>query len=165
MLSLEPVIWDGGGDNNWQTAANWVDDVAPVTNDDLIFPVVAAQTSNFNGFPAGTSFGSILIEGNNYDLSGNSVVLNGSVTNNGTGNTFGIDVEMGSTGGFANSSASTFTVTGDINTAGNALTLNSAVTNVTTLFSGSISGSGSVVTGGSGITVLAGDNSYLGTTT
>ena len=31
--------WDGGGaDANWQTAANWVGDIAPVAGDDLVFP-------------------------------------------------------------------------------------------------------------------------------
>ncbi len=41
--------WDGGGaDNNWGTAANWLNDVAPVAGDDLIFPVNAAKFSTNN---------------------------------------------------------------------------------------------------------------------
>ncbi len=62
--------WDGGGANgNWTTAANWVGDVAPVANDDLVFPATAAQfmtTHNYNG----TTFNSITFEGGNYTVDG-----------------------------------------------------------------------------------------------
>ncbi len=62
--------WDGGGANgNWTTAANWVGDVTPVANDDLVFPAVSAQfmtTYNFTG----TTFNSINFEGGNYTVDG-----------------------------------------------------------------------------------------------
>src|SRR5687768_10537619 len=67
--------WDGGGpDANWQTAANWLGDVAPVANDDLIFPAVATQFSTNNNFPVQTNFNSITIDGN-YTVAGSSLRL------------------------------------------------------------------------------------------
>ncbi|MEO8042680.1 MAG: hypothetical protein ABI646_08730, partial [Acidobacteriota bacterium] len=61
--------WDGGGaDTNWQTAANWTGDVAPVANDDLVFPVSAAQFAANNNFGFFTTFSSITIEGGTYTL-------------------------------------------------------------------------------------------------
>jgi len=66
-------IWDGGGaDANWTTAANWVDDTAPVPSESLRFPAGAAQTANNNNFPADTAIGEIKIE-SAYTLSGNRV--------------------------------------------------------------------------------------------
>jgi len=64
--------WDGGGaDNNWGTAANWVGDVAPVANDDLVFPVTATQFNTNNNFFFFTNFNSLTIEGGDYTIGGN----------------------------------------------------------------------------------------------
>ncbi len=166
---LSVATWDGGGtDNHWTTAENWAGDVAPMAGDDLVFPVSPSQKTNANDF-VGTNFGSILIAGSNYTLSGNQILLNGSVTSNGTGNTFGLGVQLGSAGGFANTASSTFTVTSAIDLHGQALSVNTASSSGTTVLSGIISETGSdvgsVTTGGSGITALSGENSYSGTTT
>src|SRR5687768_18041279 len=68
--------WDGcGADANWQTAANWVGDVAPSANDDLFFPTAASQFTANNNFPLLTTFNSITIEGGTYTLSGNFIRL------------------------------------------------------------------------------------------
>ncbi len=160
---LATSVWDGGGANaNWTTPENWAGDVAPMANDELVFPVGAAQTTNVNNFAAGTNFGSMLIVGSNYNLSGNQVVLNGSVTNNGSSNTFGIPVQLGSTGGFS-SSSSTFTISGAIDTNANGLSLEGSGS--TLIVSSQISGSGSVSTSGTGIVALSGNNTYTGVTT
>ena len=63
--------WDGGGiDSNWQTAANWVGDAAPVAGDDLIFPAGAAQLATNNNFFLLTNFNSITF-GDSYTIGGN----------------------------------------------------------------------------------------------
>ncbi|MFN9974167.1 MAG: hypothetical protein ACK58T_30140, partial [Phycisphaerae bacterium] len=96
---LTTIVWDGGGaDAYWTTPENWADDVLPVANDQLVFPVNAAQKVNENNFPAGFDFGSILIAGSNYNLSGNAIDLSGSVTSSGSSNSFAIPVTLGSSG-------------------------------------------------------------------
>ena len=82
--------WDGGGANDfWMNATNWVGDVAPVAGDDLAFPRGAARLSNWNNFPAGTSFNSITISGTGYYLDGANILLNAGInaTNTSAGNT------------------------------------------------------------------------------
>ena len=83
-LLLATFTWDGitnaGGataNPNWTTATNWVGDVAPGANDDLVFPAGPVQLSSINNFANGTDFGSIVIGGSNYSISGNSVDLVG----------------------------------------------------------------------------------------
>ncbi|MCO6044130.1 hypothetical protein NG895_09440, partial [Aeoliella sp. ICT_H6.2] len=162
---LATFVWDGGGlDSNWTTADNWGSNVAPSVNDDLIFPAGAAQSTNVNDFAAGTQFGSILIDGSNYNLSGNQIVLDGAITNNGLSNELALGLQVGSaSGGIANAVGSTFTVSGAIDTNGQMLPLNSS--SGTLLVSGAIAGSGSVTTGGNSMVALSGDNTYTGTTT
>ena len=73
--------WDGGGANdNWNTAANWVGDVAPVAGDDLVFPQSAARKTNVNNFAANTTFNSIKLTGNGYSVSGAAVTVNDGIT-------------------------------------------------------------------------------------
>ena len=97
-----------------------------------------------------------------YNISGNPIELNGTVSSQGSGNTFSLPVQLGSSGGFG-SSSSTFTVSGNIVTNTNALSLQA--TSGTLLVSGVISGSGNLVTGGSSTVALSGDNTYTGKTT
>ncbi len=158
---LATVVWDGGGaDNKWTTAANWVGDAAPLANDDLVFPVAAAQKTNLNDFPVGTKFGGMLLNGSGYTLSGNQIELSGSISST-AANTFDVDLKLG-TGLGISSSGGTFTVTSDIDTNGNALSLNAGSE---LLVSGQISGGGSLTTAGNSTVVLSGNNSYTGITT
>src|SRR5689334_8340547 len=78
--------WDGGGaDGNWQTAANWVGDVAPAANDDLVFPAASPQFTTNNNFALFTTFNSITIDGGSYTIGGNFLRLaNGLTVNGGT---------------------------------------------------------------------------------
>jgi hypothetical protein len=63
--------WDGGGANgNWNNAANWVDDIAPAANDDLVFPAVSAQFVTTHNY-SGTIFNSVTFEGGAYTVDGN----------------------------------------------------------------------------------------------
>ena len=80
VFSLEAFsavkTWDGGGaDNNLLTAANWVGDVAPVVNDDLIFPANAAKFSVNNNSTLLSTFRSITFEGGNYTFGGSALRL------------------------------------------------------------------------------------------
>jgi len=80
---LAPAVatWDGGGtDNNWTTAANWVGDVAPNPQDDLVFSAGAARLTNNNDFVAGTVFDRIDLRGPDYRIGGNDLVLINGIT-------------------------------------------------------------------------------------
>jgi autotransporter-associated beta strand protein len=166
LLDGSVRIWDGGGDDAlWSTAANWVGDVTPSADDHLVFPTGATQTASVNDFTPGTAFGSILISGSNYNLTGGAIVLDGSITSEGTGNHFSIDVQLSSNGGFAQTVAGVFTLSGTLDLNGQDLTLDAVHGSGIMRADGNISGSGSLTTGGSGQTVLAGDNAYAGSTT
>ena len=77
--------WDGGGaDGNWNNALNWSTDVAPVANDDLIFPAASAQFTTNNNFFFFTTFNSITFEGGTYTVGGNPFTLRTMTVNGGT---------------------------------------------------------------------------------
>ena len=68
--------WDGGGaDDNWRTAANWVNDVAPVSGDDLVFPAIAAKYTSSNNLTLFSTVRSMTFEGGNYTISGSPLLL------------------------------------------------------------------------------------------
>ena len=78
-------IWDGGGaDNNWMNAANWNNNVAPVSGDDLLFPAGVIDTVTVNNFPAGTKFGAIAFNGP-YTVDGNRILIGGTIAHLGPG--------------------------------------------------------------------------------
>ncbi|MFO0810520.1 MAG: hypothetical protein U0746_17985 [Gemmataceae bacterium] len=66
-------------DDKWTTAANWIGDVAPQPNDDLVFPAGARQLVTTNDFAAGTAFGKITLTDIGYRLLGNAVALAGGI--------------------------------------------------------------------------------------
>jgi len=73
--------WDGGGANaNWTNSANWVGDVAPIPNDDLVFPAITQRLSTVNDFSPGTTFHSILVTVLSYSLTGNVLSLSSDFT-------------------------------------------------------------------------------------
>jgi hypothetical protein len=73
-------FWTGGGGvaNGWTTAANWQGNVAPVANDDLLFPTGVVNKTANNNSAANTVFRSLTIGDNGYNLTGNAITL-GSV--------------------------------------------------------------------------------------
>ena len=102
VADLASFIWTGGGaDNNWTTAANWVDDVTPVTGSRLLF-AGATRTSPYNNFPTGTTFDSITFDNGGFTLSGNSVTLSPqnsvAITNVAGQNQIDLPITVGSTG-------------------------------------------------------------------
>src|SRR5437899_12805639 len=83
-LSMCPVqaatgTWTGGGgDGKWLTPANWASGT-PSPGDSLVFQT-ANRVNNTNNFGAGTSFGSITINGpGGFNLFGNQISLGGNI--------------------------------------------------------------------------------------
>ena len=154
--------WDGGGvDSNWQTAANWAGDVAPVAGDDLVFPAIAPQFSANNNFPLLTSFRSITIEGGTYTLSGNFIRLTNGLTVNAGTQTVNIAVTLTAPQTFtATAAAATVTIV-SVSTGSSGLTFDgSGVVGV-----GLISGSGPITKNGSGAAGLISSFGYSGSIT
>ncbi|WP_197451697.1 Calx-beta domain-containing protein [Rosistilla oblonga] len=160
---LAVSTWDGGGANDlWSTAENWEGDAVPGLVDDLVFPADAPRPANVNDFAEGTEFGSILIAGSNYEISGSAVKLSAGVTSNGSDNTFGLDVQLTDNALIGNSGSGTFSVQGSIDLNGHDLSF--TTTSGTTLIQDAISGAGDLVSGGNGVTVFAASNSFTGST-
>jgi hypothetical protein len=152
--------WDGGGaDANWQTAANWANDIAPVANDDLVFPSTAMQLATNNNFLLFTNFNSISIDGT-YTISGNPLRIANSLTVTG-GNptiTAGIITNGGQTVTIDQVSLTTI---GLLSTGGAGLTLDGAGS----LGIGVISGSGAIIKNGAGAALIAAASAFNGAIT
>ena len=151
--------WDGGGaDANWQTAANWVGDIAPVPNDDLVFPAIATQFTTNNNFSFLTPFNSITFEGGAYTLGGNLIRLaNGITAVDGT-HAINFSVTLMGAQTFA-ATATTATVT----------ILSASIGSFTVTIDGGgiigiglISGSGPIVKNGAGAGAILGSLGYTG---
>jgi autotransporter-associated beta strand protein len=72
--------WSGAAgpvNNQWTIGANWQGGVAPVANDDLVFPAGAVHSVTANNFPAGTTFGSITFNAA-YTVTGNAIAVTGA---------------------------------------------------------------------------------------
>ncbi len=152
--------WDGGGaDANWTTAANWANDVAPVANDDLVFPAASAQQATNNNFFILTSFRSLTFEGGTYTIGGNPFRLANGITVGGGTQTVNTAVTT--------SAAQTFTAAqGTVTT----LAVLSISTPLTIDGSGSfgiglLSGSGAIIKNGLGASLLASASGYSGAIT
>jgi fibronectin-binding autotransporter adhesin len=76
-------IWTGAGsDTKWQTPGNWQSGNPPTAGDSLVFTGVSGL-KNTNNFLAGTAFGSLSFKSSAgaFALNGNSITLNGNITN------------------------------------------------------------------------------------
>jgi autotransporter-associated beta strand protein len=163
-------LWTGAllGNPNWSQAGNWVQQIAPVAGDVLIFAAGAAQQTNVNDFPSGTRFSQVIFDAGGYNISGQAVTLDlGLVTHNTTGsNTFNPSITLSGREAVLNHAAgSTLTLTGTISLANDdLLTFNGAgMTQVQGVIRGGNNKSG-LMTTGTGTLILAGHNSYAGPT-
>src|SRR6185503_7616481 len=112
--------WTGGSatSGNWSAGANWLGGVAPVGGDQrLIFQSGAARKINTNNLPAGTTFESIWIVDDGYNIYGNAVTidyLRGEFPA-GTSSTFRPDIQAsGDLQIIVDTNNSTLVVAGDI---------------------------------------------------
>ena len=150
--------WDGGGaDNNWQTAANWVGDVAPSANDDLVFPTTAAQYVTNNNFFLFTTFNSITIEGGSYTIGGNPLRLTGGLTVGGGTQAINTAVTLGAAQTF-NAATGSVTTLAILSVGGFPLTIDGAGS----FGIGLISGSGAITKNGVGATLIAAASGFSG---
>jgi hypothetical protein len=162
-LSTQAAIktWDGGGaDANWNTPANWVGDTAPVANDDLVFPAVAAQFTTNNNFFLLTNFSSITFEGGTYTVSGNLLRLNNGLTVNGGTQTLNTGITLSAAQTFNVAQGATVTLA-TVALGNFALTVDGAGN----LGLGLVSGSGTMVKNGLGAALILASLGYTGAIT
>lgn len=93
------IAWDGEGDGTtFADATNWVGDVAPVADDDIVLDTTGLTSVTFdNDLVDGTQFGSITLNGvgsGTFTLTGNSVILTGGLENSATYNSARFNVEI-----------------------------------------------------------------------
>jgi hypothetical protein len=149
--------WDGGGaDANWQAAANWVGDVAPVANDDLVFPASSAQFATNNNFFFFTTFNSITFEGGTYTVGGNPMTLRGLTVNGGT-QAINTAVSLSGTPVFT-AAATSVTTLAILSVGANGLTIEGDGS----FGVGLISGSGAITKNGVGASLLASSSGFSG---
>ncbi|MCO6457780.1 MAG: autotransporter-associated beta strand repeat-containing protein [Pirellulaceae bacterium] len=163
-------VWDGGGGTpNWSDADNWVDDVAPLNHDELVFPAGAAQLNNQNDLADGTILMAISFTGSGYQITeatpgNNSLVVTGGITSNPAAgdNSLLVPLRMINTQTFASSNPGS-TLTLEAVDTGNLFTL-FLNGDGTLVIQDTISGTGSIDKRGTGTAVLSGANTYEGLT-
>ena len=156
--------WDGGStsNSNWQTAANWEGDIAPVAGDDLVFNTSTRSPSN-NDYASGTTFNTLTMGLGGHIISGNGIALNAGLSfTGGLVNLASLKLNFSQT--FSAGSGQGGSFTSAIDTNGQTLTIDGAGT---LAFNGPITGSGNIVKNGSGRMDLGGTtaNSFSGGTT
>ena len=138
---------------------------SPQAGDSLSFPSVGTGLSPVNDMTV-ASFVSIDISGSGYTLGGNAVTLQSGLTNEGSRNTVDLNLTLGASQEFDNNSGSTLTIggttVGNIDLGGYTLTI--AGSGGETDCNGIISDTGDLIAASSGRVVLAGANTYQGTT-
>jgi fibronectin-binding autotransporter adhesin len=85
ITSASAVVktWEGAGNANWQTAANWNAGTAPLPGDSLVFQGTTNLANN-NDFAAATRFTglSFAAGAGAFTITGNAITLAGNVSNN-----------------------------------------------------------------------------------
>lgn len=154
--------WDGGGtDTNLNTASNWVGDVAPVANDDLVFPVNTVAATLNNNFFFFTTFRSVTFQGGTYTLGGNPFNVTAGI--NVDAGTQTLNTIIGLSGGsqtFTHGTGSLTTYAG-VSLGANSLTFTGAGNGGF----GFISGSGQIIKDGLGACLVLTATGYSGSYT
>jgi autotransporter-associated beta strand protein len=171
LFTISPVLtrtWTGSGpDPMWSDAANWLENIAPTSGDDLFFPDGAANFTPLDDFANGFIVNSINLSGSKggYDLLGNAIGLNNGITGNKGANaidmagiTIGANESLNATG-------SNLAISSPINLQSFTLTLDGATTKVGgDVLSGIVSGASGISKMGAGAWLLSGINTYFGAT-
>ena len=184
LSSIAANLWtNGASGNNWTTANDWYGSpaVVPTASSDVLLNnayVSTAQTINVDGtggqkqvirslqidapfaYTLSTTNGGVL-EFNNGGITGPTGII---VTNaNGTAShVIGVGIQADNAMVIQNNTASSLAVTGPVNTNGNSISFTGSGA---VAVSGVVSGSGSLIQGGTGSTTLTSTNSYTGGTT
>jgi cysteine-rich repeat protein len=149
--TFTPKTWTGAVNNLWSEAGNWAGGVPPLPGDILSFPAGAANQSNTNDLPPGTTYAQLLMTGGPYTLGGNGIGLTGGIS----GGTVNLPIQLRASQSFIN-----VTLGGSVDLQSYTLTLSGGSTTA----AGVISGSGGVVIpSGSGFNFL-GTHTYSGAT-
>lgn len=165
--------WTGGSatSGNWSVGANWLGGLAPVGGDQrLIFQDGASRKQNTNNLPAGTSFESIWVVDDGYNIHGNTVrirSLHGRCPG-GTSTTFRPDIiAAADLQVFNETTGATFNVLGDVSLGANELDFPNFSNPGDVVMGGVISGTGQVWKTNPGNVSFAGAgaNTYSGATT
>ena len=139
-------FWDGSVNGNFSSAGNWVGGVAPLAGDDLVFQAGVTRLLVTNDFTPNRAFNSILFQGSNYFVRGNAILITNGVTSiNPVGaNHIDADVAVRASQPWeAQGPLASIDVNGDINLNANTLTVRANTGDF--LFSGIVSGTGSLV--------------------
>lgn len=139
--------WDGSYSTYWSASQNWVEGVAPVDGDDLVFPAGAARLVNTNNAWV-AQINSILFTGSGYVLNGSALALSDGIDTTGAGsvNTINNDLELGASQVVDSSSGTaTLYVNGDVDLGTYTLTMYGlGVVRI----GGAVSGSGGITKAG-----------------
>ena len=144
-------VWTGlGQDAYWTTPANWRGSLTPTAGDSLVFTNVIGLL-NTNNFAAATAFGNLTFAtpSGAFGLSGNSITLNGNVTDNQpvTLETINLPLVLGSTPTVDVAANGVLTINGVIS-GGNGLTKTDAgqlTLNAVNTFTGALTVNGGTV--------------------
>ena len=167
--------WTGAVNGDWSTPGNWVNNLAPVDGDNLVFPASAARTETMNNYPALTAFNSISTRNKSYVLNGNPLRLhNGVHVDNSSADVLptiiNLPLVLTQPQSFSNRNRGAFICNASLDNGGHDLTVQLDI--ATNLFQGAmgISGAGGLVIDGrfaehSAVTLAgSGDNTFTGTT-
>lgn len=160
-------FWDGSSNGNFTDANNWVGGVAPVAGDDLVFQAGIAQLLVTNNFSPIRPFNSILFQGSNYFVRGNSLAVTNGITSINPVGANHIDADVivrASQSWEAQGPLAALDINGDINL--NAHTLTVRANTGDFFFSGVVSGTGGLVKTNVGTLRMdgSGHNTYTGLT-
>lgn len=73
-------VWDGSASGNWSTSANWTNNLAPFSGDDVVFPANAARFVLTNNLPNLRLRSITFLGSTNYTLHGNPITLSNGIT-------------------------------------------------------------------------------------
>jgi autotransporter-associated beta strand protein len=174
-------LWKNtSGDGTWANSANWNPNFVPANNSDLLLDnstVSTAQTIDLGvgqsrivrsvGIDAPFSYtlNNGTLEFQTGSFTGASGIFLTSTHGAATSQTVNSNLKLDNAIEIKNNTTSALNVTGNVNTNGFGLTLDGTGSGVTTLSTGVISGTGSVIKSDSGTAVLSGTNTYSGGTT
>ncbi len=143
-LVMATSTWTGAVSNLWSVAGNWQNSTLPATGNDLVFPAGAANLTNTDDLAKETSFGSLMLSGSGYTISGSTDLTFTSIEDSSTSGTNTVSAPI----------TGSVTPTVTVDNSGETLVL-----------AGVISGTAGLNTAGSGTLQLTQANTYTGTTT